>query len=386
MKPWFYLFVAFMIAVAMATSGCHSADEPTGAPLGLALLSSDTVHMESSAGAHFRFRIMSNNTPVADAYLSVVDSRSGFSYRVGPTMADGIVTLNDTITPADPGGLFRYHCSAVKDGYRASDPVDVYLEMMLNLRVQVAVTSLNSTSLGVRWSPLDMRPDTIVATRDGVAVARTIVTGDTSAVIDGLEAGVIYSVSVHTADGPSMSVLWSPANKISVRLYESADKTSGHAAGINLATGATIDIHDTNAAHDADLVFVSNVSSSSGVSLASPGAWWVSGYRNGRHTRLSPLTFNSVTLDQTFYTRDLTQFFDSSTTQGMDVRDVLGYYYGMPAVAYCKTESGNYARIEILPQGGGSLLGGTYGKRYMDMVIWYQPVANVPYAGRGRRR
>jgi len=385
-KPWFFLSIAIVAAVVLATSGCHTADEPTANSLSLALLSSDTIHMESSAAAHFRFRITANNAPILGAYLSVEDGRSGFSYRVGPTMADGTVMLNDSLTVDDPGGLFRYHCHAVKDGYRESGTVDVYLEMLLNLKVHVAVTSLSSTSIGVHWSPLDVRPDTIVASRNGAIVARTFVTGDTTGVLEGLEAGVVYTVSVHTADGPSMGVLWSPANRIAVRLYESADKTAGHPAGLDLATGNTIAIQDTTAAHDADLVFVSNVSSSSGVSLASPGAWWVSGYRNGRHTRLSPMTFNSVKLDQTYYTRDLTQFFDSTTTQGTDVRDVLGYYYGKPAVGYCKTESGNYARIEILPQGGGSLLGGTYGKRYIDLVIWYQPLANVPYAGRGRHR
>src|SRR5205814_1900092 len=118
---------------------------------------------------------------------------------------------------------------------------------------------------------------------------------------------------------------------------------------------------DTNIQKKADLVFASDISSTSGVSLASPAAWWVSGFYNGNRTRLSAMHFEEQDMDHYYYSRSLAQFFDSTTTTGTDVRDFTTSFSQNHAMVYCQTHSGNYARVEILPQSNGTLVGGFYG-------------------------
>lgn len=260
----------------------------------------------------------------------------------------------------------------------------------------VEVTAIDESRISVRWTREsgDASPNTIIATPvgGGAAITENIGAGLSTGIIDGLTPNVKYTIQVESStNNLSTGVEWATATRSAkIRLWETADNTAGHFSGLVLGNPgeATSSAHSASTIGaeklDIDLVLASDTSLLNLPYMTLQGADVDgSGIIGGRATRLGNVV-NAITagLDGDFYSTSFSDQFNLGVNFVPFPQNASD-----PLVILVKTADNpsHYARVEVTKQPSGLVWGegpAPENYRYIDVVVSYQPIAGVAYAGR----
>lgn len=277
---------------------------------------------------------------------------------------------------------------------------------------KVSVTSLSSTSIGVRWTN-PTTTDQIVATpTSGAGSPVTVnITGATGqGVLTGLTNGQSYDIVVKNGSETSAKVTWAPATRwpseanpsATVRLFETAAPINVGPSGLIIdETGMRAVSTEGNEQTRIDLVLATQdparVARDTIVSLVSPSISSESGIPGGRKTAFADKIFYVTGgLDNDYYTVALSTLVHPSQDLARNALDIVKMAtnhegYNKSLILVLRTQDNHYARVEVLPQPAGSPRAGQhYGietitgneYKFVDVRASYQLTTGLGYASR----
>lgn len=259
----------------------------------------------------------------------------------------------------------------------------------------VEVTSMANNTFGVRWTRAsgDVGVNKIIATPSGGGTATEVTTTSTatSGTITVPAAGR-YNIMVQSSDGNnSTAVEWATAVRYGteaapLRLWETADNTPGHPSGLILSTGTPTSILAGNKL-DIDVILMSDPLLPSLPYLSFQGADVNGSGGLTRATRFGNTYYVvAAGLDGDYYSSSF-----AGEIKAVSDPTAVNYFAipqlaSNPIILLARTADGHYARIEIVKQPTTGLLWGEDStpqhNRFIDVVVSYQTIADLGYAGR----
>jgi hypothetical protein len=252
----------------------------------------------------------------------------------------------------------------------------------------------NASTISLKWTRAsgDIGPDTVVITGGSTAIAPVVVSAAAStAVINGLTNGPLYSFTVHGNGGASTALQWMTAVRTNgVKIYQySSTGASGLALNVNgTATPISVDTtNDPSVKSKVDFILDDNIYDSgipSPPGLSFESANFVFRGGNGlRKSTLAPAAEYVVGgLDADWAS---TSYSAAMSGQGTnyDLSEEADYDTKGSPILLAHTPEGNFAKIEIVPDPTShKLYSGSGFNKYITVNVSYQPTPNQPYAGR----
>ncbi len=313
--------------------------------------------------------------------------------RTQPTSGQWKLTAaapTSTVTFEDPifaGGSYSVRVASEDS---ISNPVTITLNAGVPAPTGLAVTSISSTQIAVRWTrnAAEQGVDTIIAkdaSTGAIVVAKPVILATSAWLLTGLSPNVKYLISVTSSSGNSSPALeWATATRSGIlTLFETATPNDAtHHSGLVLGPVAHTAAIDGTEQSFVDLVLATdNVISLPFLSLQGANVAG-SGIPSGRATLIGNNAFVlEAGLDGDFYTENFTNEF----TLGYNSQPIPGTTSD-PFIILVRTADNHYARVQIVPQANGFLWkdvtvgGSTY--RALDVIVSYQPIQNAAYASR----
>jgi hypothetical protein len=239
----------------------------------------------------------------------------------------------------------------------------------------VMINTLDANQITAKWtrSADDLGGDTLIVTDKATGIESKAIAfaGTSSATVNGLSAGKLYDVQVASEGGRTVAIEWATAARSGkIKLWETSGTGAGQPSGLIIGPsthGAVAAALSVNAADNAliDIVLATDPAvPTSNISLQSAH---IEGY------------YVSGGLDNDYYTSG---FGGRITTKGYYDQFALAPN-NMSAVCLVRTETGYYARVEIVPQADGKLWNvDASNNRSIDVIVSYQSIVNKPYASR----
>jgi hypothetical protein len=304
------------------------------------------------------------------------------------------------LVPTSGPRLLRFTATASKTGYIAATK-DFYVRRNVIPRKLegFGMTSLNSTSIGLVWDPVEGYSEPyVVNVYTGGEKIKTLSVTTTETAITGLEPNRLYSFGVEV-DGEEKSYgQWATAKRLpfeangtqTVRLWETAaENTTRHSGLILSADGMSTAATTSNESSKINMVLATQFSAQAPVSLVSPGVIG-SGLPFGKSTTFSEVSYYVIGgLDKDYYTGSIASLFSMGYNELiLDQRDEprTDVALVLPVLLTDKDNDVNYARLEVLMQPNGQPFGFDNGNAFIDLRASYQTMTNVGYAGRPRSR
>jgi hypothetical protein len=388
-----FSFVLVLLAgLAAMGSSCknNSTNPPPGTPvkdtLTLSKNVADTIVTRGGETFSITLSLGSVSEQTADsAAVNYVDPILVGTYFVEAHNLPATVTITDTVPVTTGSGLYTYSFTATTPDYAHSQTITVYVKVVgrsfakMNLRAH----AVDPTSIALAWTrpPNDHETDTVVVMSGGSVASRTTrPSPDSTQIITGLQTGTVYRFFVLSSVAYSDTIQWATAQRFaSVRLYESADNTSGENAGLVVSTGTSVSITGTDA-ETSDIVLATDPTSLSGLTVVSPAVTSLSHLSNGKNTKFSDFSTNG-SLDYIYYHADTD--ISNRFKDGVNSYEVPSNPYS-DFVFEIITADNHYAQIELQTQPNGQIVGGSGTAHFVDVMISYQPAAGVPYVARPR--
>ncbi len=263
--------------------------------------------------------------------------------------------------------------------------------------------SNNETSIGLRWTAATgdtVTPTGFLVEYNAVGSATKItlpVSGSTAntATVAGLTEGTIYEFVVYTVNDTVKSVAspkvqWSPARRGEgvYRLYSSANASQGSGLGIFRAVGAPA-VLTISSGGEWDLCF--DDKEANNPKIGSPG--------QSRYVNDSTYEFPNGQLSKTVYIDDsvytnvtsLDDIYESSALtlpnengeKMFPINAIPESTDGVAFVLGTRDETDkkyNFAKVMLKKQNNGTYIQGTGASSYVEVMISYQTVKDVPYA------
>jgi hypothetical protein len=387
MKKLTYILsgLAIVIVACLNYTGCSSTTVPSGGvPTGVTITpvtsTSFTVSWTRNSGDADADTIVvtSNGQPVGNNTPVIVASGSSSGTVTGvPT---------GTVDSVYVGSVYG-RSAGVAYGTAVGIPTNVMLQ------------SQNSTTIGAAWTraPGDNGTDTMIV-MDGNTVVNTGVSfGDSIGSVNGLSTGTVYTVIIASAGGRTAGTPWMTAvQTMGLQLYEFS---SANASGLQLngtdgqatvisaskANAGSMDFFLDDFQNNDSILSLSQISFEGAEFLNGDGVTW-------RNSFFDPNSLYVPGGLANYYTpTDFTAQIDSinnPSEQGNEYDIPSDAIYGTKGsrILLCETADGNFAKIEIVPDPNtGMLYSGSGLDKYITVNVSYQPIANKPYAARGRQ-
>jgi hypothetical protein len=385
-----FVLVLLSSLAAMGSSCKNSTSPPSGTPVKDTLTLSksvpDTIVTRPGENFSITLSLGSASGQAADsAAVNYVDPILVGTYLVEAHNLPATVTITDTVPVTTDLGLYTYSFTATTPDYAHSQTITVYVKVVgrsfakMNLRAH----AVDPTSIALAWTrpPNDHGTDTVVVMSGSSITSRTTrPSPDSTQIITGLQTGTVYTFFVLSSIAYSDTIRWATAQRFpSVRLYETADNTSGENAGLVVSTGTSVSITGTDA-ETSDIVLATDPTSLSGVTVVSPAVTSLSPLSNGKNTKFSDFNTNG-SLDYIYYHAD--------TDISNRFKDGVNSYE-VPSNPYSDflfeiiTADNHYAQVELQTQPNGQIVGGSGTAHFVDVIVSYQPAAGMPYVARPR--
>ncbi|MFI5201200.1 MAG: hypothetical protein ACHQNE_02290, partial [Candidatus Kapaibacterium sp.] len=205
--------------------------------------------------------------------------------------------------------------------------------------------------------------------------------------------GVLYTITVVSSGGSSNSVTWMTAIRTSgLQLYQfSSGQRSGlqlngpggQAAVVSASSSniGTMDFYLEDVQHDNTITTTSSLSFEGAQFLNTTGETWRNSYID------VPDRYVVGGLDADYSASDFsTQLGRITAGNAYDIPDDAVYATKGSRVLIVKTQDGNLAKIEVVPDPTtGKLYSGSGTNKYVTVNVSYQPIAGQPYAARPHR-
>jgi hypothetical protein len=255
----------------------------------------------------------------------------------------------------------------------------------------VMVNTLDANQISAIWTrgSDDTGVDTLIVrnansgARAGTAVAFA---GTSTATVNGLSANTLYTVSVASADNESAGIEWATAARSGkIKLWETAGTGAGQPSGLIIGpsthgtVAAALSVSHPDAAL-IDIVLATDPSvPNSLISFQSAHTIGSQLPDNDSTNFADTVYYVSGGLNNDYYSSG---FGSRITTKGFYDQFSLAPL-NSSAICLVRTQSGYYARIEIVPQADGKLwnVNGS-DQRSIDVIVSYQSLPNKPYASR----
>jgi hypothetical protein len=253
--------------------------------------------------------------------------------------------------------------------------------------------SKNASTISIKWirGSGDTSADTVIISGGG-APPQAIPTSNTasSAEINGLTTGTVYTITVASIGGQSSSLNWMTANRtMGLHLYQfSSSGTSGLILGggqasvvsASSANAGTMDLYLEDIQHDPTITSTSGISLESTDFLNGSSATYRKSFMDGA------ATYVVGGLDSDYSSSDFSSQLNGAVGGAVNAYDIpndAGYDTKGSRILLVRTQDGNLAKVEIVPDPStGMLYSGSGTNKYITVNVSYQPVAGQPYAGR----
>jgi hypothetical protein len=254
----------------------------------------------------------------------------------------------------------------------------------------VMINTLDANQITAKWtrSADDLGGDTLIVTDKATGIESKAIAfaGTSSATVNGLSAGKLYDVQVASEGGRTVAIEWATAARSGkIKLWETSGTGAGQPSGLIIGPsthGAVAAALSVNAADNAliDIVLATDPAvPTSNISLQSAHIEGSQLPSNDSTNFSDTVYYVSGGLDNDYYTSG---FGGRITTKGYYDQFALAPN-NMSAVCLVRTETGYYARVEIVPQADGKLWNvDASNNRSIDVIVSYQSIVNKPYASR----
>lgn len=263
--------------------------------------------------------------------------------------------------------------------------------------------SNNETSIGLRWTAATgdtVTPTGFLVEYNAVGSATKItlpVSGSTAntATVAGLTEGTIYEFVVYTVNDTVKSVAspkvqWSPARRGEgvYRLYSSANASQGSGLGIFRAVGAPA-VLTISSGGEWDLCF--DDKESNNPKIGSPGqSRYVNDstyeFPNGQQSKtvyINDVIYTNVTSLDDIYESSALTLPNENGEKMFPINAIPESTDGVAFVLGTRDETDkkyNFAKVMLKKQNSGTYIQGTGASSYVEVMISYQTVKDVPYA------
>jgi hypothetical protein len=218
----------------------------------------------------------------------------------------------------------------------------------------------------------------------------------TSAVLTGLTNGTVYEVMVHALNGTEESpassiVMWAPAARTTttLRLYSSTNSTQGSGASIWPATGAPSVLRIAQGG-EWDICFDDKDANADDPRIASPGqSLYVNNdfeFPNGstaKTTYFGKELTNIASLDDIYETSAFLSQLpgDDSPEKSYRISTIGGSKnWGSVVASKIDNTTFRFGRVMMIRGVDGKFVQGSGTGQYIDIMVSYQVINNVPYA------
>ena len=320
------------------------------------------------------------------AYIDFYDPIEKRALHEGPTPEDGTWMFTDTIPDTVRGSVFEFAFVAKVPGAINSDSLRLWIATK-DIRQwdidSIAANSWYDQYIGVEWARpvIDSGMDTLFVHTAGSSVAIILEPfPQKSSIISDLQ-GDVDTIWVHNAYASSKAIVWASANYYyDNELYPNSGANNGIHSALQFSTGQTV----SGTSSGADIIIAQDPNNhNSGFTIISPSVSALSGFSGGRTTNfyhIVPYIDTGENIQESYYTNDLSTYVNGATpVYEIPLPDSSHYSTRFIAV----TEDGHYAQVSIGPVSHDP---SDNNIPYANVALSYQPVAGLPYAGRGRKR
>lgn len=266
---------------------------------------------------------------------------------------------------------------------------------------QLMATSLNNTTVGLKWTASSTANVTykVNVTQGATAVTTVDAGAATEAQVPGLTAGTIYTFEVVAVDADneesenSPTVMWSPASRFTsdatvtgkLRIY--ARSVVGKGSGIVITPNGASNVSVANSRPDAELAMIHLIAdvddATDQIRIGSPSAFTdftaVAKFRTD--VQVSDAVFTTAGLDAWYRGQSLEGLFTGNNVKFFTLQNQQTGGDGVAfAMRWGATGAQKYAKVFITPDASGNLIQDEGGDKFVEINISYQDAAGVPYA------
>ncbi|KXK57399.1 MAG: fibronectin type III domain-containing protein [Chlorobi bacterium] len=264
----------------------------------------------------------------------------------------------------------------------------------------LVAVSLDKSTVGLRWnSPVDTALtgyEVSWKSLDGIDSA-SITSNDTTETIPNLREGKIYTFTVRTKRGTTLSAAvtrqWAGAQRFSndaanpamtIKLYE---KASSNGSGLTLdpSLGGPKNVSVAKPTSDVQLGFIVDPAGKVVIGAAYSFPEFKNVDKFDSNTYVSTQSWVATGLNDWFITQSLDTYIpnDDGNLRAFTFEATVSGATGQGFVVRTGGKDNyHYARV-FVNNVGGKLLQGTAPNRYVELTISYQNTPNVPFAKRG---